>query len=388
MVVEHECGVKLMKNDMTHLKLGDVTVLSFNLDESIYDVVHPELLPFLIRDSIIDTNNCMGIRDSMHNYQILMNFFSSRSLNVKRENAKKILNVLNLSQRDDYDTKLKIMVLCKALSMTDNYWITNDKDERWETVDLRNNHLNEAISQIALLGKSLTVTGNVRTPELTGQGIYAKAWFREGKELYLYKASTEYGRESEVEVAVSDILDRTNISHVKYEGISKDGRFCCKCKNIAMEDMSLVPAEDVISWCTRTNRSFNSLVKRIGSEDFYKMVVLDYLISNPDRHSQNWGFYMDNKTGELKGMHPLFDHNNAFDKGDMSNEDGGPSLVLQGKTKREAARHAIKYCDLRISSIDNSVFVTGEQCASFTRRARELGLIEQSKELRESRSFK
>lgn len=46
----------------------------------------------------------------------------------------------------------------------------------WDEVDLRK----EAVAQVSLHGTSHTLTNKgeeaVRTPELTGQGAYAKAW--------------------------------------------------------------------------------------------------------------------------------------------------------------------------------------------------------------------
>ncbi len=68
---------------------------------------------------------------------------------------------MKISQRDDNDTKYKIILLCKALSTDDDYWITSNLGEKWDSVNLYENHLSEAISQIALAGKSLTVTGKI-----------------------------------------------------------------------------------------------------------------------------------------------------------------------------------------------------------------------------------
>lgn len=39
-----------------------------------------------------------------------------------------------------------------------------------------------------------------------------------------------------------------------------------------------------------------------------EMWIVDFLISNRDRHGQNWGFYYDTETMEILGCRPLFDH--------------------------------------------------------------------------------
>ena len=185
---------------MTYLKLKDKIVLYFDVDSGVYKIQEPALLPFQLRDGMIDLDGNGTIVQTIKNYNALMRFFGSRALSVKRENAKKVLNALKISQRDDNDTKYKIILLCKALSTDDDYWITSNLGEKWDSVNLYENHLSEAISQIALAGKSLTVTRNIHTPELTGQGAYAKAWFREEGWLWLYKAPSKGGDETNTEV--------------------------------------------------------------------------------------------------------------------------------------------------------------------------------------------
>ena len=41
------------------------------------------------------------------------------------------------------------------------------------------------------------------------------------------------------------------------------------------------------------------------------MIVMDAAMANVDRHSGNYGFMVDNSTGEVLRMAPLFDHNMA-----------------------------------------------------------------------------
>lgn len=360
---------------MTYLKLKDKIILYFNVDSGIYRIQEPALLPFQIRDGMLDLDGNGTITQTITNYNALMRFFGSRTLSVKRENAKKVLNALKISQRDDNDTKYKIIILCKALSTDDDYWITNNPDEKWDSVNLYKNHLNEAISQIALFGKSLTITGKIHTPELTGHGAYAKAWFRESDWLWLYKAPSRGGDEINIEVSVSNILDKTNVPHVKYEFTEKFGMKYSKCRSMKQENYSIINAEDVASWCNRVGISFENFVKKLDSENYYKTIIIDYLISNSDRHGQNWGFFMDNASGKLIKLHPLFDHNNAFDLGDMESIYGGDSLMMSGKTKKEAALYAIKHCDFKVTRhITKSDFPNNGAYLSFMQRLKLLSI--------------
>ena len=333
---------------MIYLRLQDETVLEFDLDSGIFHSDNPAKLPVGLRDNLMFDDDSR--KAFMKNYDSVMAFLTTRSLNIKRENAKKILNALHISQSSDYDTVLKTMIMCKALSVTDDYWITQNQNEKWEDVNLRENPLHTTIAQIALSGVTLTVTGKIHTPELTGQGAYAKAWYRENGKLYLYKAGTAGNCEAQVEASVSKILDATNTPHVEYTLDKKEGLKVSKCLNMCSDEVSIVPAEAVQRWCNRTGRNFDDFVTKLDPENYYKMMVVDYLIANSDRHGQNWGFYMNNKTGELMGLHPLYDHNNAFDEQEMKLPGGGDSLIMEGKTKEEAAKYAMKRCNFKITA--------------------------------------
>ena len=360
----------------TYLKLQDTTVLEFNTQEGYFNVLEPALLPYILKDRVVSSQN--DYKQGIKNQTALLDFFSTRSLSVKRENAKEILNAMNISQKNGYETKYKMMILCKALSTSDDYWITNNKTEQWKDVNVRKNPLHNTIAQIALSGKNLTITGRIRTPELTGQGAYAKAWFRDDDNLYLYKANTKNGHEAEIEVSVSNILDCTNVPHVKYELEKKENRITSKCKNICTDQLSIVDADDVYNWCSRTGLSFNNFAEKINSNLYYQTIVVDYLISNSDRHGGNWGFYVNNKTGNIIDIHPLYDHNNAFNEQLMEDEFGGNSLMIRNKTQKEAAQYAIKKCEFSFTKeITEEMFFSEKMYVSFCNRAVELGLMEE-----------
>ena len=370
---------------MTYLKLQNKTILEFDLDELIFDVKEPQLLPFSLRGKFISSENLAAdnktrIKQITSNNDLLKSFFYNRSLSVKRENAKFIMNQLNIKQNNDFESRYKAMILCKALSATDDYWITNNTNELWENVNVRSNPLHETLQQISLFGRSLSITGKIISPELTNQGAYAKAWYRENNNLYLFKANTNGGDECKREVLASNILDCFNVPHVRYELTEKDGIEVSKCKNFNLETTSIIPAVEFDEYCSRNDLDFFDEVKKIDQDLFYKTIVIDYLIANRDRHEGNWGFYMDNTTGQIIGMHPLFDHNNSFDVEFMKDETGGFCQLIPGKNQREAALYAIKKCDLRlIQPIDKSMFYTQLQYDTFMKRAEELGFYKNRK---------
>lgn len=360
--------------------LQDIPIMKVNIDDAQYKVYREDLLPIRMRGIYKKEYPDLSNRREYELYSgTFMSFLSHRVLSLSRRNAKKILGVYNLSQSQDEYTKARIAIICKAISMSDDYWInTDDLKFDWKNICIRKNHLNEIVSNIALTGSSLTVTGNPESPELTTQGAYAKAWQRKDSKIYLFKAGTGKGEEK-IEVEVSRILDCFDVDHVQYNlDTFDDGRHqfpVSICEVMNSDKYSMVSAEEVYAYCNRNGYDFEEFVLEHDAERFYQTCIVDYLISNPDRHTQNWGFFMNNRTGKLERLHPLFDHNNAFDHETIINIEGAPSQMLIGKTQRQAALIAIKKCNIRcIAPVTQDMFLSDEHYNSFMERACELGL--------------
>lgn len=140
-------------------------------------------------------------------------------------------------------------MVCRALSLQDNYWLRSEGDPAgWKDVNLRTKSLSEAAAQVSLHGTSFTLTNKkeeaMRTPELTGQGAYAKAWVREPDGLYLYKRGANGVAESKIEVMVSNLLDNCNVDHLKYEAGQSNGEYICKCRCMTDDTFSMLSGMD------------------------------------------------------------------------------------------------------------------------------------------------
>lgn len=80
------------------------------------------------------------------------------------------------------------------------------------------------------------------------------------------------------------------------------------------------------------------------------MQVADFILGNTDRHTGNWGFFEDNRTGVICDMHPLMDHDHAF-----SNDRDIPSqTTAQSITLRDAAVAAQKELQMDLPDLDVS----------------------------------
>lgn len=386
------------------LMMKDTAVMRVNFDEGIYDVLCQELIPFELKGKLRRIPDYSEIKSKYDDVQrtvamnkcrdAIISFLAHRTLPITRYHAKKIYDLFGFSQLQDDISKTKIALVCRAVSLQDNYWVKLEGDKiSWDNVNLRTNHLNEVVTQVALHGTSLSLTGvpDVVTPELTCLGAYAKAWIREDDGLYLHKLGSPFSEnpneqpvlgswESKIEVMVSNILDACNVDHLKYEQSSsinprtQESMYTCRCKCMTTEDISMLSGGDFTSWCNVNGMDPFSKALEIDAKSIYKMWIVDYLISNRDRHGLNWGFFYNCNTMEILGCHPLYDHNNAFDVDTMQDKDR-EYLYDNRMTMRQAAKKAMENVDFHFTrELTRADFLTDRQYQSFKDRADELGI--------------
>lgn len=302
------------------LMCKDIEVAKYNEPVDTYIVYREDLLPLELRGNFNLTN--------------LFLWLINRVISTSRSNAKMLLNALQLSQTN----KLVVCYACKGLSLMDCYWLKESgSTDTWGSVSLYRNSFSDALSNIALTGNShgrpFSIQGRLHTPELGDNGSYAKCWRRFKGKIYLYKAGT--GRREEYrEVLSSMILDKLGISHVEYTLSESCFITVSRCELMTSETISIAPIEELYNYCTRNGINvMDWLWKQRG---FCEMLIADYILWNKDRHFSNWGYYFSPDTGEVLGLHPLFDHNLCLFK----QEDVILSQAIAGKTIEEAARIA------------------------------------------------
>ncbi len=364
----------------------DTEVVRVDFDNLVYEVINEKYLPYPIRGRLRRAASAENIRTqydmtqsliaSRKNEEAIVSWLANRVLLLSRANAKWIYNLFRFEQTQTDEQKVKIAMVCRAVSVLDSYWLKFDEDTdiSWSKVDVKQNSLNEIVAQVALHGKSLTLQGSFLTPELTTNGAYAKAWRRhEDGLLWLYKLGANGNTESRIEVMCSNLLDKMNVEHVHYEAGQDEDKYVCMCPCMTTEQKAVLTGMEFYSYCNVNGIDPDARMFEIDGESIYKMWIVGFLISNRDRHGQNWGFYYDTETMEILGCHPLFDHNNAFDIDYMRDMDA--PYQFGDMTIKQAAKKAMDQVDFHFTApITREDFITQRQYDSFRKRAECLGL--------------
>ncbi len=264
----------------------------------------------------------IGLRYRDVNYDDVMHgWLETRNINIGRTNAKALLAVCGLPQNNPYT----IAKMYHYASLSDCYWMKEaEENMSWDDVSMFKNPPEKLLVKTALFGEHqlLPVQARIHTPELTTQGLSAKAWIRESDSLYMYKIG-------KIELAASQILDVLQIEHIQYtaadpaeienyvdenhlERFVMSGEQIVKSKLITSEDISIVSWEDFAVCCDRNQINPYEYMIQHFEKEYYSMIVADYILGNEDRHTANYGFFVDNKSGQIIRPYPLMDHDHAF----------------------------------------------------------------------------
>jgi hypothetical protein len=116
----------------------------------------------------------------------------------------------------------------------------------------------------------------------------------------------------------------------------------CSCKNMLKKGEELIHAWDIAHDMDQKSEKYGQYIEYCNREgisdtkgDLNKMLVVDYIIGNVDRHFNNFGYIRDSKTLEYKGFAPIYDCGDSFwhneDINSIKNDVNTKSKPFKGK---------------------------------------------------------
>ena len=234
-------------------------------------------------------------------------WLETRAIDSHRSNSRLLKKALRLKERDDLATVIKV----NAVTITDNYWI-KPPDSGLTYQDVR--FTDDYFSVLALKGSyssfnRVSNSKRTKTPELTNIGSFEKCWKLVNGKWWMYKSATH--DEMFSELFIYHLGKESGINMAVY----KRGDKCIK--SLDFTDNASVNFEPAFAFMG-DNEDYEDVFAKLeelcpqARTDFVKMIFLDTIAANPDRHTANFGLLRDINTGELIGFAPLFDHNLAL----------------------------------------------------------------------------
>ena len=239
------------------------------------------------------------------------NWWRGRSIPASRNGIKDVLEAL------DVEHSMLLIEKSMGLSLSDQYWIRPDgSDVAWQDVNYFDNAFSEDIGDMLFGMGRVSDDLNLSSPDNTSDGVLKKRWKIINDERYLIKGgSGQVMQEPFNEVIASIILDSQGIDHVPYEMLWIDGLPYSACKNFITRDTELVTAYHFCNQVPRRNDEslyshFCRLSEEVGLDAtpfLDRMLAMDYLMVNDDRHMGNFGLVRDAESLEYLGFAPIYD---------------------------------------------------------------------------------
>ncbi len=247
----------------------------------------------------------------------LNEWWTDRSIPASRSGVRNALENLNIT-----NTKM-LLVRCFGLSLSDQYWIKpQDANISWEEINFFDNSFSEDIGDV-LFGQAKKKDGfDFSSPDNTSDGCLKKRWkIIDGKRCLIKGGSNPFHQQVFNEVIATKIMERLDIPHVPYTMIWDKGLPYSVCEDFVTADTELVAAWRIINSKKKSNnmsvyQHFVSCCKNFGitnvERSLDKMLVLDYIIANEDRHLNNFGLVRNAETLEWIGFAPIYDSGSSL----------------------------------------------------------------------------
>ena len=287
-------------------------VLTMELDDSYGVILSVNAIHDAQRVPVgISVNNNMADRTE------LTKWWNRRSIPASRSGLREALEKLNLSVSQE------LVRECFGLSLSDQYWIKPiHSDMTWETVNFFDNPFSEDIGNILLGGHLDNGQPDMMSPDSTSDGWLKKKWkIIEGKRCLLKGGSPPFYQEPLNEVIASAVMKRLGIPHVPYTLLWDNNTPYSVCEDFIDNRTDLISAHQICGAKPFAEGDdlydhFRECSRILGIPDVQnsldRMLVLDYLIVNTDRHYSNFGAVRDAETLEWKGMAPIFDNGTSL----------------------------------------------------------------------------
>ncbi|MBR4026535.1 MAG: hypothetical protein IKJ01_03110 [Lachnospiraceae bacterium] len=364
---------------------------------NIYEIMHMEKIvakvssngkakileeQFMPYDLFLEEEDENDIDILINNLQVFYHWCASRVLSLDRKYAKEILNSIGVAQAVTDRDRANISLSYHCVSLTDVYWVKNSEETiTFSELNLYDNPLNRAIVELSLKGHQMTVTNKELAQDLSTKGYFPKAWIREENGFKLLKDGSEDIVKKEL--LASEICQCFDIPQVKYMEYMYDGELVTQSEIVTSKDISMVSKFAFDIYACNHDLDTLEICKNLDAITYYGMNILDYLTGNTDRHPENWGFLVDNKTNQYISLYPLMDFNQCFLSYDDLEGARCQTVLPRNLSQREAAIEAVKEIGLRqIYEMDMSKFgVLQQEAEMFQKRLNELKKYEKSRNI-------
>ena len=230
-------------------------------------------------------------------------------------------------------TSQSLMLSSYGLSLTDHYWIQPVGQELyWKDLNFYENDFTDELGDILTdseRDRSVPDGISKLSPSVSVNGDMKKKWIIRDGGRYLLKVNPNYHSQQAVnEVIAGKLHERLGWkNYVSYDMgtiyISGRGYPCSLSPMFTSAETEFVSAYQIVADYKVPNdvSLYEALIRQavsLGADEkevrafLEYMILTDFILTNTDRHLNNFGFLYDPQQHRLSGMAPLFDTGNSL----------------------------------------------------------------------------
>ena len=237
-------------------------------------------------------------------------------------------------QRERIPSTQSLLVRNLGLSLSDHYWIKpNGSELAWKDVSLFSNSFRDPLESMQIQHPHGAASTSTQTPAYSPsaslQGDLIKKWLIVDDTRCLLKGNRGANSQQSLNEVLASMLHEKQgfANHVHYLPVKLTGsaseQYGCICEDFASETLEFIPAIDVVDSEKKDNavsayEHFIYVCAEHGLSEqevrgFLEYQILtDFVLTNTDRHLNNFGILRDSQTLKFVRMAPIFDSGNSM----------------------------------------------------------------------------
>lgn len=256
---------------------------------------------------------------------MLKKWWQRRAVPVGQGKIQRILEQMGIATPQEY------LVKNLGLSLTDHYWIKPlDMELGWMDINLFTNDFRDPVGDMQFglkLDAIQDLPVNVFSPSSSTQGDLIKRWIIVDGKRCLLKGNLGGNSQESLNEIVATMLHQKQgkVPYVSYSTmrLGDNQQIYCFCESFTSNEIELIPAIDIVESKKEDNavsmyEHFIHVCTKHGMDEGMVRTFLEYqtladfVLTNTDRHLNNFGVLRNANTLEFIGMAPIFDSGNSM----------------------------------------------------------------------------
>lgn len=254
---------------------------------------------------------------------MLKKWWQRRAVPMGQGKIQRILEQLGIATTQEY------LVKNLGLSLTDHYWIKPlDMELGWNDINLFTNDFRDPVGDMQFGIEAVQeLPANAFSPSSSVQGELRKKWIIADGKRCLVKGNHGGNSQESLNEVVATLLHKKQVKqpYVTYNTmrLGDHQQIFCVCESFTSDAIELLPAIDIVESRKKDNAMSmyehfiavclaHGLVEAKVRSFLEYQILTDFILTNTDRHMNNFGVLRDTKTLKFIGMAPIFDSGNSM----------------------------------------------------------------------------